>query len=272
MKSTPYALALLLFFTLAGCQKEYTIDPVTGNTDSTSSPMLKKMSVYLAGNSVADGDDTLVSSYFYYDAQNRINKIIDSAFNKDGARFAGIVNYVYNGTSVYPVSANAQMEDDEPGVLVPQYFVMQYNAANQLIKDSSSTGETNTYTYATNLVVKKTKAPGITSIDSAFYDDKHNIVKETALAVRSGDSVYVVSTNTYTNGVNPMYAYLFPPFNALESANLLSSSTDVITDLSTGNSFTQTNNLQYSFDSKGRVIKITGSAGEAGRTTYEYYE
>lgn len=271
MKNTPCFLLLLVVATLAGCQKEYSIDTL-GGTDSTGSPILKKMSIYTAGN-VADGDDTLVCTYYSYDAQNRFASITDSAFNKDGARFIGSFSFVYNGASKYPTSLNA-VEKDDQGEPTYSSVVLEYNNANQLIKESHSTGETKTYTYHKNLVivqVENKSTPGVTGLDSAFYDDKHNVIKEIAWAMELGTPVTrEVVTNTYSAYVDPLHAYGFPPFNALQSFNLALTSATMVTDLSTGQSTAGTINYHYAFDSKGRVITITFE-GSPGKITYEYY-
>ncbi len=273
MKNAPCLLVILIAFTLIGCQKEYSLTNPTG-TDSTNNSTLKKMSVYIVGNA-ADGDDTLGCTYYHYDAQGRVDKITDSSFNKDGARFSGGSSFTYNGASRYPVSAVMIEEDDASGFISSQ-ITLEYNAANEITKESySSTGETTTYSYEKNLVIVKKgmnkNTPERSSIDSVFYDDKHNITKEIGWVMESGKAVAKrVTTSTYTDYADPLHAFNFPPFNALQPANLALSSTDVTTDLSTGQNISQNMSYHYIVDNKNRVTTMMVD-GTTGKITYEYY-
>lgn len=267
MKIVPYAIAAALLTGFAGCSKESSVE--TGNASS----LLKTMNIYLEGNNVAAGDDTLTSITYFYDDQKRLVQINDTSYNKDGARLSGSMVYTYTGTAQYPAAANGAQEDDN-GVMQRESIVFRFNSAGKLAYDSSLvSGNAAAYAWTNNIVIRTvsyTSTPANNTIDTSYFDDRMNIVKQTATQVIAGDSIRIVAAYTPAAYANPLAAYPYPPVTDIESARVPLSAVISGTPTSGGPAlYTQTINYFYTLDERGRVATQTGATG--GKITYTYY-
>ncbi|RFM27058.1 hypothetical protein DXN05_16455 [Deminuibacter soli] len=259
-----------LLLTLTGCQKDYSVDTL----NAASGAQLKTVRIYFLDNNVAAGDDTLHTINYLYDARQRLVRVLDSNYNKDGARYAGALTYNYDGTSKYPSAATSE-EDNGNGFMEHDMAVFRFDANKRLVFDSSIiNGSTISIAWTGNTAIRtmidKT-AGGTTTMDTLYLDDKRNITKETTTQLVSGYLVNIVTTNTYTNYANPFAAYPFPPMTTVESANLPQSIAIVATDVLDGSNLYKDNaTLQYKLDDKGRVIEQASADGNT-KFIFSYY-
>ncbi len=142
----------------------------------------------------------------------------------------GTITYQYNNMEL--VSKMTQVING-----TSYTFTYNYNAAGQLTSEGYPDGNTISYSYDNYGHVSQVKAGGATLLSMTYNLD---------------DSV---ATKTYCNNTVVSYSYNYRGWVSQIEAKY------------NGTTF---ENLVYSYDAKGNVIKIVDLAGSAGTETYTY--
>ncbi len=243
-KSTPYLLsglvAIILGFSMAGCQKEYdpgvpdvpVVDDSTGTVTGDSIYLDKLFDLYDDGS----GIDTQTVLIVKYDSRKRVSEMHDSLRLHPGIEPIRDIYFSYNGNDTVP--SKTIFIDTENGTT--NYFTDTtyhfYDASGRKIRDSILSGSVypggstynlsvKRYTYDTNALYGETRYDnfaGNTGFlrDTAILDARGNILSSKKYSIDPTTSVATVaSTSLFTYDTHPhpfsklscfWYFYNFP--------------------------------------------------------------